>query len=235
MTASEILDELKGQGSASYKATMIRHGAREPFFGVKIEYLKKVQKRVKNDYQLALDLFETGNSDAMYLAGLIADDARMTRKDLQRWAEKAYFPLLSESTVPWVAAGSPAGHDAALAWIDSKKENVASSGWSTLGCLVAITEDANLDLAELKQLLARVQKTIHDQPNRVRYTMNNFVIAVGSYVAGLTELALQTAAKVGPVSVNMGDTACKVPDAAAYIHKVQERGAIGKKRKTVKC
>lgn len=43
MTASEILDELKGQGSASYKATMIRHGAREPFFGVKIEYLKKVQ------------------------------------------------------------------------------------------------------------------------------------------------------------------------------------------------
>ena len=34
------------------------------------------QKRIKMDYQLALDLYETGNYDAMYLAGLIADDAR---------------------------------------------------------------------------------------------------------------------------------------------------------------
>jgi hypothetical protein len=48
-------------------------------------------------------------------------------------------------------------------------------------------------------------------------------------------LALQTAAKIGPVTVDMGGTACKVPSAAEYIQKVQKRGAIGKKRKTVKC
>jgi hypothetical protein len=65
--------------------------------------------------------------------------------------------------------------------------------------------------------------------------MNGFVIAVGSYVKALTTLALQTAAKIGSVSVEMGGTACKVPDAAAYIKKVQQRGAIGKKRKTAKC
>jgi hypothetical protein len=57
---------------------------------VAISELKKFQKRIKKDYQLALDLYDTGNYDAMYLAGLIADDARMTRKDLQRWVEKAY-------------------------------------------------------------------------------------------------------------------------------------------------
>jgi hypothetical protein len=41
------------------------------------------------DYQLALDLYDTGIADAMYLAGLIADDAKMTQKDLQRWIEGA--------------------------------------------------------------------------------------------------------------------------------------------------
>ena len=46
--------------------------------------MKKIQKRVKMDYQLALDLYDTGIADAMYLAGLIADDAKMTRKDLQK-------------------------------------------------------------------------------------------------------------------------------------------------------
>ena len=42
---------------------------------------------------------------------------------------------------------------------------------------------------------------------------------------------MQTAEKIGPVSVDMGDTACKVPYAPDYIQKVQKRGTIGKKRK----
>jgi hypothetical protein len=65
--------------------------------------------------------------------------------------------------------------------------------------------------------------------------MNGFVIAVGAYVKALTSLALETAAKVGPVEVDMGGTACKVPDAREYIGKIQARGGIGKKRKMAKC
>ena len=65
------------------------HGVQEPFFGVKIGDMKKIQKRIKKDYQLALDLYDTGNYDAMYLAGLIADDARMTKKDLNQWVKMA--------------------------------------------------------------------------------------------------------------------------------------------------
>ena len=78
-------------------------------------------------------------------------------------------------------------------------------------------------------------KTIHKQPNRVRYVMNGFVISVGSYVAALTEYAVSVAEAIGPVSVDMGGTACKVPAAADYIEKVRQRSSIGKKRKTCKC
>src|SRR5262249_24096651 len=127
------------------------------------------------------------------------------------------------------------GRDLALKWIESKKESVASSGWATLSSLVAIKDDADLDLAELKELLQRVEKTIHRQPNRVRHVRNGFVIAVGTYVAALTNVALATAEKMGPVTVDMGGTACEVPDATERIQKVQARGAIGKKRKTAKC
>jgi 3-methyladenine DNA glycosylase AlkD len=235
MTAKQIVKELKSLGNDSYKRILFNHGIQEPCYGVKIEELKKIQKRIKKDYQLALDLYDTGIYDAMYLAGLIADDAKMTRKDLQRWVEKANGAMTCEYTVPWVASESPHGQDVALEWIDSKKERVAAAGWATLSSLVAIRDDSEIDMAELKKLLERVQKTIHDQPNRVRYTMNGFVIAVGSYVKALTALALQTASKIGAVSVEMGGTACKVPDATGYIKKVQARGAIGKKRKTAKC
>src|SRR3954462_12735770 len=109
MTAHEIVRQLKPLGSESYKKTMLNHGVKEPLFGVKIEDLKKIQKRIKKDYQLALDLYDTGIYDAMYLAGLIADDARITKKDLRRWVEKANCGALFEYTVPWVAAESPHG------------------------------------------------------------------------------------------------------------------------------
>ncbi|MBE7507965.1 MAG: DNA alkylation repair protein [Planctomycetia bacterium] len=235
MTAKEILSELKSLGRDSYKKVLLNHGVAEPVFGVKIEEMKKIVKRVKKDYRLALDLYDTGVYDAMYLAGLIADDAKMTKKDLERWLAKATSDALAQFTIAWVAAESPHGRELALKWIDSPKENTATAGWSTLSGLVAIKADADLDLAELKRLLQRVQKTIHDAPNLVRYAMNSFVICVGSYVKPLSELALQTAAKIGPVSVDLGNTACKVPGAVEYIRKVEKRGTIGKKRKTVKC
>ncbi len=234
MTAKVVLDELRPLGRESYKKVLLNHGVPEPFFGVKIEELKKIQKRIQCDHQLALDLYETGNYDAQYLAGLIADDAKMTKRDLQRWAEKAGEPL-SGSIVPWVAAGSPHGREVALEWIESGKDLIAAAGWATLSSLVALEEDADLDLAELKRLLERVQQKIHAAPDKVRSAMNGFVVAVGSYVQPLTALARQTGEKIGPVTVDMGNTACKVPFAPAYIDKVAARGAIGKKRKTVKC
>src|SRR5262245_38535949 len=137
MTADDIVAELRSLGSESIKKVLLKHGAREPFFGVKVEDLKKIQKRIKMDYQLALDIYDTGISDAMYLAGLIADDARMTKKDLQRWVDQAYWSMISEYTVPWVASGSKHGHELALKWIESKKESIAGAGWATLSSLVA--------------------------------------------------------------------------------------------------
>jgi 3-methyladenine DNA glycosylase AlkD len=235
MTAAEILDELEKLGSEQTKKTLMRHGAREPIFGVKVEDLKKIQKRVKMNHELALALYDSGISDAMYLAGLIADDAKMTKKDLQEWVKNAYWSNLSEYTVPWVAASGPHGREMALKWIDAKAENVASAGWATYSSLVATKEDADLDLEEIKTLLARIEKTIHQQPNRVRSCMNGFIIAVGSYVKPLSELAEKTGRAIGPVSIDVGDTACKVPFAPDYIKKARDRGTLGKKRKSAKC
>jgi hypothetical protein len=235
MTAREILAELKRLGSDSYKKVMLNHGAKEPFFGVKISELQKIVKRTGPDYSLALELYDTGNYDAMYLAGLIADDARMTKQDLTRWVAKAYCKGLYGATVPWVAAGSPYGWALASEWIDSKTALIAAAGWATLGGIVSIKPDADLDQAELKRLLQRVQKTIQQAPDPVRSQMNLFVIQVGCCVKPLSALAVQTGEAIGPVTVDMGNTACQVPFAPDYIRKVEKRGSLGKKRKSAKC
>ena len=234
MTANDIVAELKKLGTAQTKKTWMTHGAQEPCLGVKVEDMKKIQKRVKMDYQLALDLYDTGIADAMYLAGLIADDAKMTRKDLQKWVEGATWGMVAEFTVPWVASGSPHGREIALKWMDSKIESIASAGWGTYSSMVAIKADADLDLAEIKSLLQRVAKTIDKQPNRVKYVMNSFVIAVACHVKPLHKFAVETANDIGKVAVDLVG-ACKIPFAPDYIKKFEARSEIGKKRKSPKC
>jgi 3-methyladenine DNA glycosylase AlkD len=235
MTAPQIVEELRSLGKDSYKKVLLNHGIREPVFGVKIEELKKIQKRIKKDHPLAIELYDTGIYDAQYLAGFIVDEAKMTKKDLRRWVAKGNCDALCGTIAAWVAAESPHGRELAMEWIDSPKETTPQAGWATLSSLVSITDDAELDLPELKRLLKRVEKMIHRQPDHVRYVMNRFVIAVGTYVAPLTDLAIGTAERIGTVTVDMGDTACKVPYGPDYIRKAQERGSIGKKRMSAKC
>jgi len=235
MNFKEVMTELEAMGNQQTKKTLIKHGAREPFFGVRVSDLKKIIKKVKKDHNLSLELFNTGNSDAMYLAGLIADEKQITKEQLNDWAEKAYWYYISEFTVPWIAAESNYGWELALEWIESDTENIASCGWATLRSLTEVKPDEDLNIDAFSALLDRVKKEIQSAPNRVRYTMNGFVIAVGSYVSALTKKAIETGEKIGIVKVDMGGTACKVPSSPIYIDKVKKRGSIGKKRKTARC
>ena len=229
------MKELEKKGSESIKKIFLNHGAKGPLFGVKVGDLKVIQKKVKKDHQLAMELFGTGIYDAMYLAGLIADESKMSKKDIQQWAEKSPSHGISEYTVAWVAAESDYGWELGMKWIDSPKESIASSGWNTLSGVIAMKPDNELDIALIKKLLQRIVKEIHSAPNRVRYTMNGFVIGVGGYIKELTKEAIEVSKKIGDVYVDMGGTACKVPSAPDYIKKMEARGSIGKKKKTMKC
>ena len=116
-----------------------------------------------------------------------------------------------------------------------EQEHVAAAGWNTWSGLVSTRPDAELDLAELEELLARVEREIGKAPNRVRYCMNGFVIAVGSAVKPLLARAKASAKKLGKVEVDVGETACKVPDALGMLAKIESTGRVGKKRATMKC
>jgi hypothetical protein len=237
MKTTDVMKALEKLGSAQTKKTFLRHGCPEPCFGVKIADLKALIKKFKiqNDTALAKELYQTGNSDAMYLAGMICDGRQLTRRDLDEWAKKAAWHMISAYTVPGVAAEHPEGWNAALAWIDSPEEKISLAGWSTLGGIAAVREDVDLDLPAIDKLLGRVAKTIHQSPNRTRSAMNGFVIGIGCSVKPLTAKATAVAEKIGKVEVDVGDTACKVPLAAAYIKKVIASGRHGAKRKRIKC
>lgn len=235
MTLDEVMTELAVKANPATKKTYIRHGAQEPFFGVKIGDLKPLQKKLKGEQKLALELYATGNSDAMYLAGLIANGALMTREQLDQWAATASWHLIAGCAVAWVAAEHPNGIQVACGWIDSPRELTATAGWATLAAIAATVPNEDLPLDQLSSLLDRCAETIHRSPNRVRYVMNSFIICCGTYIESLGEKAIDVARKVGVVKVDMGDTDCRVPDAGTYILKGRRGARVAPKRKTTRC
>lgn len=234
-TVDSIMRELAALSSEQTKKVLLRHGVKEPFFGVKIGDMKPVVKRIKKNHELSLGLYATGNADAMYFAGLIADEKKMTRKDLERWLKGATSSTLVSSMIPWVAAETPYGWELGLKWIDANESKLQNAGWSTLSSWISIHEDNDLDIAALRSLVQRVEEHIHDASNSVRYAMNMFLISVGCYVAPLAKETSAAGKRIGPVTVDMGDTECKVPDAVQYIAKVEKMGRIGKKKKQARC
>lgn len=235
MTLDQVMSELAAKGSEATKKLWMKHGAKEPFFGVKIADLKVIHKKIKGDQALALKLYATGNGDAQYLAGMVADGAKLTAAQLEMWAKTAGWGMISGTIVPWVASEHPEGLKLALKWIDSKDESIAVTGWRTLGAIATITPDEKLAVKELSTLLDRIAKTLAKEPDDVRLAMNGFVIVCGTYVAPLGDKAIATARKIGQVEADMGDTACKIPDAESYIMKSRRGAPIAPKRKTVRC
>lgn len=235
MTTESILEALESMGSAQTRKTFARHGAPANMYGVKVGDMKGIVKKIKKDHALSLSLYATGNPDAQYLAGLIADEKKISKADLQAWAEGSTWYMISEYTVPWIAAESPYGWELGLEWIESDQERVASAGWNALGCWLSLQPDAAIDHDAVSALLDRVAATIHSAQNRVRYCMNTFVIQVGSYYLPLLDKAKAVAQGLGTVKVDLGDTACKVPSAPEYIQKVESMGRIGQKKKMARC
>jgi 3-methyladenine DNA glycosylase AlkD len=235
MTTKEIMTELAKMGSESTRKIFANHGAPKEMFGVKVGDMKTIVKKVKLNHTLAMELYDTGNSDAMYLAGLISEPDKMSKKDLQHWAENASWQMISEYAVAWTAAESPFAVEMANKWIKSKVENIACAGWSTYSSFIGITPNDELDIKEISGYIDQIEKGIHQAPNRVRYCMNNFLISAGGYIPELRKKVIEASKKIGKIHVDLGGTACKVPEVKSYIEKMVERGSDQKKRKTAKC
>lgn len=234
-TVSEVFEELKNVGSEQTKKTYLRHGAREPLFGVTSQNLKKIMKKTGKDYFLALELYASGNYDAMYFAGMITEPKKMSKDDFRGWIKAAYCQGIADYTVAVTLAETSFAVELADEWLHSLHSLYRSAGWSCYCWLLGNRPDHFFNEEIIKTMLTYVDNHIHEEENRVKYAMNSFVIAVGISYIPLHEYAYEVADHIGIVAVDMGDTNCKTPSAKAYIKKAMDSNRIGFKRKHVRC
>lgn len=234
MNVDEVMQELETLGKERTKKQYLSNGAHEPLFGVATGAMKPLARMIKRNQPLAEQLYATGNYDAMYFAGVIADPQAMTAADFDRWIEGAYFYMISDYIVAVTLAETEIAQEVADKWIASGEDLRMSAGWSCYCWLLGSRPDREFSEEKLSTMLDKVQAAIHDAPERTRYAMNNFVYTVAISYVPLHDKAVETARAIGPVEVK-DKTKSKQLNAAHNINKALDRGQLGFKRKYVRC
>ncbi|MGA4718616.1 DNA alkylation repair protein [Fictibacillus nanhaiensis] len=235
MTVEDVMQELEALGKERTKKIYLSNGAKEPLFGVATGAMKPIAKKIKKNQPLAEELYATGNYDAMYFAGIIADPASMTEDDFERWIDGAYFYMLSDYVVAVTLAETGIAQEVADKWIASGEELRMSAGWSCYCWLLGNRPDSEFSTTKLEKMLEVVQDTIHNAPARTKASMNNFVYTVCVSYIPLHEQAVEAAKAIGRVEMNQDKKKTKYLLASENIQKAIERGQVGFKRKYVRC
>jgi 3-methyladenine DNA glycosylase AlkD len=230
-----VMSELESLGTEHTKKSYLSRGVREPLFGVATGAMKPLKKRIGVDQALADELWDTGNYDAMYFAGMIADVRVMTEADFDRWMDGAYGPMLSDFVVAVTLAESDLAQSVAQRWIRSGDEERAAAGWACYEWLLGWRPDSYFDPETVRELLELAASTIHEVSPRLKRAMNKFIVAVGVSYMPLHEQALKSAERIGAVEVVSNGEATCLSSAAEQIHQVAEKGKIGFKRRAVRC
>ena len=235
MDVETVMQELEALGKERTKNTYIRNGAHEPVFGVATGAMKPLAKIIKKNQPLAEELYSTGNYDAMYFAGIIADPKIMTEADFDRWMDGAYFYMLSDYVVAVTLSETDMAQTVADKWIASGEELRMSAGWSCYCWLLGNRKDSEFNESKIADMLNLVENTIHDSPDRTKSAMNNFIYTVAVSYLPLHEKAVETAKSVGPVEIRKDTKKSSILLASENIQKEVDRGKLGFKRKYVRC
>lgn len=235
MELKTVMEELEALGKERMKKMYMTNGAQEPLFGAATGAMKPIKRKIKINQPLAEELYATGNYDAMYFAGVIADPKAMTEADFNRWIDKAYFYMLSDYVVAVTLSESDIAQEVSDKWIESGEELKMSAGWSCYCWLLGNRKDSEFSEDKICNMLDKVKASIHEAPERTKSAMNNFVYTVGVSYKPLHEKAVETAKQIGVVEMKRDNKKSSFLNASENIQKQVDLGKLGFKRKYVRC
>jgi len=221
MNAQEILTTLRKLGKPQTAAIYKRHGSGDNVFGVLTSEIARIQKKIKVDHALAMELWKTGNAEARILALQVADPEKLTRGDADGLVKDGPVRFI-DFYLSGLLARSPIADQTMRAWMKSTEESPREIGYAILGARLK-DDPASVSDADAEKVLATIEKEIHRSPNWARRAMNGALISIGVYKPALRKKAIEAARRIGKVEVDHGETGCKTPDAAPYIEKGAKR------------
>ncbi|TDE95027.1 DNA alkylation repair protein [Occultella glacieicola] len=215
-TVAQVLAELAALEDPKIREVNERHGDDH---GVNLTKLRAVAKPLKIQQDLAVDLWETGDTAARLVALLICRPKAFSHDDLDAMLRESPQPKVHYWLVHYVVKKNPNAEALRLAWFADSDPNVAAAGWELT------TERVNKrpeDL-DLTGLLDLIEAQMKDAPDPLQWAMNETLAQIGIRHPSLRARALDIGERLEVLKDYPTAPGCTSPFAPTWITEIVRR------------
>lgn len=219
-TVAAVMAELAALEDPKVRAVNERHGDDH---GVNLTKVRAIAKRLKTQQDVALRLWQTGDSAARLLALLVCRPKAFDRDELDTMLREARTPKVHDWLVNYVVKKSPHAEDLRLAWVADPDPVVASAGWALTTERVAKQPDG----LDLTGLLDVIESEMRKAPDRLQWAMNHCLAQIGIDHAEHRARALAIGERLEVLKDYPTPPNCTSPFAPIWITEMVRRRSAG--------
>jgi 3-methyladenine DNA glycosylase AlkD len=194
-TVKHVLADLKRRGSKKNRDGMARYGiVARNVQGVSVGTLRAMAKTIGQDHALAHALWKTDVYEARMLAAFVADPARVTPAEMDRWARDFDNWAICDTVCFHLFDKTPHAWPKIRAWCRRKEEFVRRAGFALLAS-VALHDKGAPD-APFVASFALIERAATDERNFVKKAVSWALRGIGKRNPALRKQALDAARRL---------------------------------------
>jgi 3-methyladenine DNA glycosylase AlkD len=215
-TVAEIMAELAALDDPRARAVNLRHGDNH---GVNLGKLRAMAKRLSSQQELAIELWDTGDTAAQLLAVLILKPKLIERDQLDTMLRRASSPKVQDWLINYIVKKNRNVEDLRVMWFDDSDPVVASAGWALTTDRVAKRPEG----LDLPGLLDRIEADLKDAPDRLQWAMNHCLAQIGIEHQELRARAIAIGERLEVLKDYPTPPNCTSPYAPVWIEEIVKR------------
>jgi 3-methyladenine DNA glycosylase AlkD len=190
-----LLASLRAQANPANVAGMARYGiSTVGTLGVPVYVIRRMAKEAGRDHALAEQLWSSGIHEARILATLVDYPARVSARQMDRWARDFDSWDVCDQACQNLFRYSPLAFAKAAQWAGTKREFVRRAGFSLMAGLASKASDASDE--QLAAFLPLIARAAGDDRNLVKKAVNWALRQIGKRNRRLHEMAIAAAEEI---------------------------------------
>ena len=195
MEAPRLLSVLRAHANPANVAGMARYGInRKGTLGVPMPVLRKLAKEAGRSHELAAELWASGIHEARILATLIDDPARVTGRQMDRWASDLDSWDVCDQACQNLFRYTPSAFAKAAQWARARREFVRRAGFSLMAGLAVKARTASD--AQFETFFPLIAEAAVDDRNMVKKAVNWALRQIGKRNPALCAKAIALAEQI---------------------------------------
>jgi 3-methyladenine DNA glycosylase AlkD len=176
-------------------AGMARFGMNPEYrLGLSVPTMRRVAKTLGHDHELALALWDTGIPDARIVAGMVAEPAKLTSRQMDAWARGFSSWDVCDQVCGSVFLASPLAWRKVTVWSARRGEFVRRAAFALLATLAV--HDRQADDQRFVAALSLIEAAADDERNYVKKAVNWSLRNIGKRNPVLNAAAIAAAGRI---------------------------------------